>query len=128
MNTNVDIGRRLREERERLQLRQDELADRLCVSRTSQSNYERGERSPDAAYLAAALEAGVDVLYVVTGARAGGSTVVETGDAAGVALTAQETALLDNYRHSDEAGKRAVEAAAAALAKPVRGGDDQAAA
>lgn len=35
----------------------------------SQVNYESGKRSPDAAYLLAAFEAGVDVTYVITGKR-----------------------------------------------------------
>lgn len=39
------------------------------VAKTSQFNYEKGDRSPDAAYLAAVAEKGVDVLYVVTGER-----------------------------------------------------------
>lgn len=114
------IGERLRQERERLGLNQTELGARGGVSRKTQFNYETGERLPDAAYLAAVMEAGVDVLYVVTGARSappGIGTVLLTGDGATV-LTADEAALLDNYRHSSEMGKRAVEAAAAALALP----------
>lgn len=35
----------------------------------SQVNYETGKRSPDALYLRAAYEAGVDVSYVITGRR-----------------------------------------------------------
>lgn len=37
----------------------------------SQVNYETGKRSPDADYLLAASEAGIDVGYVVTGKRSG---------------------------------------------------------
>jgi len=36
-------------------------------------------------------------------------------------LSAEEHALIDNYRHASDEGRRAVEAAAAALAKPEPG-------
>ncbi len=45
----------------------------LCgVSRTTQFNYESGERSPDADYLELAGKQGMDVHYVLTGRRPGG--------------------------------------------------------
>lgn len=72
-DTNVyigdSIGGRLREERERLLLNQSLFAARVGVSRMSQVNYESGKRSPDAVYLRAAYEAGIDVGYVITGKR-----------------------------------------------------------
>lgn len=37
------------------------------VTKTSQVNYEKGHRFPDAAYLARLAEAGCDVLFVLTG-------------------------------------------------------------
>lgn len=63
------IGERLREERERLGLNQEELGQRGGVNRNTQGKYEKSERSPDAVYLAGIAQHGVDVLYVVTGAR-----------------------------------------------------------
>lgn len=66
----LNIGERLREERVRLGYNQADFAAIAGVAKTSQFNYEKGERSPDAAYLAAVAEKGVDVLYVVTGQRA----------------------------------------------------------
>ncbi|MDL5599337.1 helix-turn-helix transcriptional regulator [Bacillus subtilis] len=65
----MGIGDRLKEERERLGLNQTEFAAKAGASKNSQYNYEKGERSPDATYLAAVSEQGVDVLYVVTGER-----------------------------------------------------------
>ncbi|MFG0460786.1 helix-turn-helix domain-containing protein [Pseudomonas sp. yb_1] len=65
----MGIGERLKEERERLGLNQTEFAALAGASKNSQYNYEKGERSPDANYLAAAAKQGVDVLYVVTGVR-----------------------------------------------------------
>lgn len=38
---------RLREERDRLGLKQEDLADRLNIGRGALSHYERGEREPD---------------------------------------------------------------------------------
>lgn len=61
------LGDRLRAERERLGLSQQELADLCGVTMRSQRNYEKGERQPDAAYLAAMAAARIDMLYVVTG-------------------------------------------------------------
>ena len=65
----MGIGDRLKEERERLRLNQTDFAALAGASKNSQYNYEKGERSPDANYLAAAAKCGVDVLYVVTGTR-----------------------------------------------------------
>ncbi|WP_085631317.1 helix-turn-helix domain-containing protein [Pseudomonas sp. R16(2017)] len=65
----MGIGDRLKEERERLGLNQTDFAAKAGASKNSQYNYEKGERSPDASYLAAVAEQGVDVLYVVTGQR-----------------------------------------------------------
>ena len=64
------VGGRLRQERERLCLSQSLFAGKVGVSRMTQGNYETGKRSPDALYLWAAHESGVDVGYVVTGTRA----------------------------------------------------------
>lgn len=63
------IGDRLKSERKRLGLNQDELAQVAGVQRQAQGNYERGDRVPDAAYLQAIASAGVDVLFVITGRR-----------------------------------------------------------
>lgn len=65
----MGIGDRLKEERERLGLNQTDFAALAGASKNTQYNYEKGERSPDANYLAAAASQGVDVLYVVTGER-----------------------------------------------------------
>jgi len=64
-----DISSRLREGREALGLSQQALAEKCGISARSQRNYESGERSPDADYLAAIAAAGFDVLYLLTGHR-----------------------------------------------------------
>ena len=63
------IGDRLREERERLALSQSAFGEIGGVKANAQGKYEKGERFPDAAYLAAVAASGADVLYVVTGER-----------------------------------------------------------
>lgn len=63
------IGDRLREERNRLELNQETFAATAGVSKMAQIRYEKGERAPDATYLAAISAAGADVLYILTGAR-----------------------------------------------------------
>lgn len=63
------LGERLREERDRLGINQNELADIGGVKRNSQGNYERGRQNPDTAYLLAVAKVGVDVMYVLFGRR-----------------------------------------------------------
>lgn len=67
----MKIGIRLREERERIGMSQHLLAVKAGISRMSQVNYESGKRSPDANYLLAVSEAGLDVGFVITGKRSG---------------------------------------------------------
>lgn len=63
----LSIGERLKNERLRLGKNQTELAIIGGVGKTTQINYEKDERSPDATYLAAIAKIGADVLYVITG-------------------------------------------------------------
>ena len=97
--TIVGIGERLKEERERLGFSQTEFAAVAGASKNSQYNYEKGDRSPDAAYLAAVAEKGVDILYVVTGVMT--PKVVE-------GFTAAEDELVNQYRALPEADQAAV--------------------
>ncbi|MCU0211637.1 helix-turn-helix transcriptional regulator [Pseudomonas shahriarae] len=89
----MGIGDRLKEERERLGFSQTEFAAVAGASKNSQYNYEKGERSPDAVYLAAVAGKGVDILYVVTGERKPRST-----DSIG----ADASELLAAYQHVTE--------------------------
>lgn len=57
------------EERRRLKLNQQELADAVGISKRSIGNYERGERTPDAEVLVKLGEVGVNVCYLLTGKR-----------------------------------------------------------
>lgn len=79
------FGERLREERQRLGLNQTEFAGLAGVQKQAQLKYEKGERSPDANYLAAIAAAGADVQYIVTGVRRGD----------GIGLAAAQQAVLN---------------------------------
>jgi transcriptional regulator with XRE-family HTH domain len=99
------VGGRLREERLRLGLSQDEFAAVGGVTRRTQTAYESDGRAPDANYLLALRGLGVDVIYVLTGDH------LPAGSDAFVALNDDEREILRKYRLLNEAGKGAVEAA-----------------
>ncbi len=66
----MGIGDRLREERVRMGMSQTEFAEVAGLIRKTLYGYECGERFPDAVALAKWADAGVDVMYVLTGNRA----------------------------------------------------------
>ena len=101
------IGDRLREERERLRMSQAAFGEVGGVKANAQGKYESGERFPGADYLAAVAGLGVDVLFVVTGAR--------TPQAAD-SITAEEAAVLENYRQLTELDRNGTSRMVAALA------------
>lgn len=65
----MEFSDRLKRERARIGMTQDQLASACGVSKRAQANYESGERFPDARYLAAAEEAGVDLQFLVSGRK-----------------------------------------------------------
>lgn len=73
----IQLGERLREERQRLGFSQAVFGGLVERASKSQERYETGQRSPSADYLMAAAEHGVDVTYLLTGVRAGASPVSE---------------------------------------------------
>ena len=91
MNNSSLFSVRLKSERTRLGLTQAEIAGKCNVSREMWGKYERG----------VAL-AGSEFLF--SGVRS-------------VPLTETETALLEDYRESNEQGKEAIEKTASALAE-----------
>ncbi|WP_418648871.1 helix-turn-helix domain-containing protein [Thauera butanivorans] len=108
----MNVGERLREERERMGLSQEAMGAIGGVKKLAQFNYEKGERAPDSTYLAAIAAAGADVLYVLTGQR--------SGDAPAVPASPRVRALVENYEAADEAGRRVIEGAADLAAKSAR--------
>ena len=59
----------LAEERLRLGFKAKEVADFAGIAIPTQSNYEKGKRSPDTRYLYEISKLGFDIHYVVTGKR-----------------------------------------------------------
>ncbi|EOG5604249.1 MULTISPECIES: helix-turn-helix domain-containing protein [Providencia] len=95
----IDIGERIRSERERIGLSQMAFGEVGGVKKLAQLKYEQGERSPDVLYLAALSKIGVDVQFIVTGVRSS------------EALANDEMELINYYRSAPLAVKQAVFAA-----------------
>ncbi|RYE00579.1 MAG: XRE family transcriptional regulator [Sphingobacteriales bacterium] len=108
----ADIGRRLRQERDRLGLSQGELATEGEISQRTQAAWEKGEQTPTADYLARVGQAGVDVLFVVMGLHV---WEVEGGPSSAV-LAPDEAELLRNFRSTDDEGRAAAILVISALA------------
>lgn len=115
----MNIGERLREEREKIGYSQEKLGAIGGVQKRAQINYEAGERQPDAAYLRGVAQVGVDVQYVLLGVRSANLMEVFVSDefvnetnseharkllagmrerGASPTLPTDEQALLDSYR------------------------------
>ena len=115
----MNISDRLREERERLGMNQVDFGAVGGVKKLAQINYEKGDRHPDSAYLAAIAAAGADVLYILTGQRSG--SAMPTPAPAAPPLARDEEILLDNYRNLPADAKAAIKATSDAFARTARG-------
>ena len=101
---------RLAEEREKLWATQQEAADFFGVSRVTWGQCERGNATPSGDVLAGLAQRGADILYILTGQRS--QPVSPTA-----ALPPRVRALVDNYEHTDEAGKKIIESTASFAAQ-----------
>lgn len=109
MHLSENIGVRLQEERKRLGLNQEQMAEKLCISKRTQAGYEAGTSDPSAFYLnRAAAELGFDVLYIVTGER----TAVRIHS-----LASGETEIIEHYRAIPEADQQAIHRIIGAMAE-----------
>ena len=108
----MNISVRLREERERLGLNQVEFGSIGGVKKLAQINYEKGERHPDSAYLAAIAAAGADVLYILTGQRTGGASAPPPPRA----VSEGDRILLDNFHAAPAQVQAGVKTALGAFA------------
>lgn len=106
----MDIGFRIRAERERLGYTQADFAALGGASKNSQLSWEKGIAMPNAGVLAAYAAAGADVLYILTGERSKPVGPQEL-------LPPRHRALIDNYEALTEDAKRHVDSTAALLAK-----------
>lgn len=73
-----EVGKRIREERQKLGLSQALFAERAGIHRNTQANYESGSRNPDIEYIVTIMKIGVDVGYVLEGYDWFGSEEAET--------------------------------------------------
>lgn len=114
---NYTFGERLKAERKRIGATQAVFGQLGGVTKLTQLNYEKGQRAPDAAYLAALAEQGVDVLYVVTGERT---------PPLAHAFTSGLSALIEVYFQMSEEQRQTLERIATAMINNKQGGiDDQ---
>ena len=115
----MPIGKRLREERERLGLSQPAFAAVAGTTKQTLFSWETGKTAPDGFQLEALATAGADVLYILTGQR---SSAQPAHDAA-------EQVLLDSYRRcSSQARQNLIQTAAllaAGLPGSAGGGGEQ---
>ncbi|OAI58253.1 transcriptional regulator [Ralstonia solanacearum] len=90
------LGERLAEERKRKELNQTEFGALGGVTVKTQVLYEKSERVPDANYLTALADSGIDVLYVLTGKHSAAE------------LAPDEEMVLTGYRKLDARGRAGV--------------------
>ncbi|MGS0943737.1 helix-turn-helix domain-containing protein (plasmid) [Pseudomonas luteola] len=95
----MTVGSRLRAERNRLGMNQSQLAEIGGVTKNTQANYEKDDKSPDSAYLLAVAEVGVDIVFVLTGKHIQEGTPV---------LSHTEQQILDDIRDLGEAERETV--------------------
>ncbi len=113
-----EIFSRLKKERERLKLNQQQLGAIGGVARNAQSHYESGTRLPDAGYFSAIASVGADVQYFLTGIQSG---AIHSND-----LSTEESALVDNYRASTDKNKSHIEAVSVAFSQHINSDINQA--
>lgn len=104
----MNLGIRLKEERERLKMSQADFAAVADAKKHAQINWEKGATTPNGAAFDAWSKIGVDILYIITGTR---SHPVES------TLSRREAAMLDNYRHCAEEDQEAIARVALNAAK-----------
>ncbi|WP_426577146.1 helix-turn-helix domain-containing protein [Xenorhabdus stockiae] len=100
------IGTRLKEVRSHRKLNQTEFAALIGCSRGTQAYYERDERVPDANYLAALVNLGIDTMYVLTGIK---SDIPK--------ITIEEQKLIEHYRSMSEESRANMRAVGSAFAQ-----------
>ena len=107
----MPIGKRLREERERLGLSQPAFAAVAGTTKQTLFSWETGKTAPDGFQLAALAASGADVLYILTDQRSGTH----------LAHDAAEKVLLDSYRRCGSQARQNLIQTAALLAAGLSG-------
>lgn len=91
------IGLRIKEERVRLNLSQQKLADYIDVSKRTLIDWEKDRTSPTAVQLSALSSIGMDIMYIVTGSR-----LINKESPYGTVNNADEAEMLAEYREGDD--------------------------
>ena len=95
-----EIGARLREQRSEKGLTQDQVAERLGISKRTQGNYESGASDAPASYLSVVgKDLGFDAPYILSGVR---STLGSD------ALDALEDSIIKKYRSIPEEDQKTI--------------------
>lgn len=102
------FGKRLKEERNKLGLKQAEIAEKCGISREMWGKYERGENQPGSEKLLSFQKVGIDINYVIHGIRA--DTIRPSENLP--EYTAEEAELLALFRQSSELGRAVILSAA----------------
>ena len=106
------IGNRLREELERLGLTQPVFAELAGAKKRTLIDWEKDVSSPTAVQLAQLAAAGADVLYILTGQRAGGASAPPPPRA----VSEGDRILLDNFHAAPAQVQAGVKTALGAFA------------
>lgn len=124
MNENFysQFAERLKNERDRLGLSQAEAGDLCGVSREMWGKYERGKGVPGGEVLFSFAAAGADINYILTGQRT--NRMAETSPGY-TALSREEAALLDNFRHTDKGDQAAIKRMALLAAQAAKAEKEQ---
>jgi len=96
------IGLRLREERERLGLNQDQFAALADTGRMTVYRYEQGSNLPTLTFLGLIGPAGVDVGYLLTGRRTSVALGADDAGLLGRAIAVVDDLLEDHRFHPSE--------------------------
>nr|WP_060538528.1 helix-turn-helix transcriptional regulator [Pseudomonas sp. NBRC 111125] len=99
MHDSKEIGARLRDERKRCGLTQDQAAAGCGIVKRTQANYEAGASDATATYLSRAWGMGFDVPFILTGVR---QTVAKES------LTPEEDLIIEQYRQIATQDQRAL--------------------
>lgn len=111
MHDSEEIGSRLRDERKRRNLTQDQAASQFGIAKRTQANYEAGASDATAVYLSKAWVGGFDVEYILTGNRA-----VTPMDS----LTSDERQVLEQFRLIQDVDRQAIQRFLQAMADDVK--------
>lgn len=119
------LATRLREERKKLKVTQQVIADRVFITRETWSRYESGKINPGSEVLVKLAKLGVDTQYILTGKKASESvepslslSIAETSATykTTLQLSKQELELIRYYRKVNTEGKQTIDSVAKTLA------------